>query len=380
MTAPELDRPTADPKTHAPEVPQGGFEDEFGLESNAARRAASAGKPPVDTVVEPEPEEELEAEGGEEGEGEEEQEAKPEEEGEGEKEEGEGEGEGSDEDITVQSLDSTEAQALLDELLTHPAAENLTFAVKRDNQIEQLSLAELKRDAAGYVGQERVGDMAKQLRQEQELLTKEREQFAKNINDPKHFFDFIEEYADDPLEYFQTLASLSAGYIDEWSGQPSSYRRHRRETANSRTLLSIAERLEKLEKGGTRKTEPEDATSAPRGEPAVGHDGLTDAQRQVAQQRATLVQKFGFDVGEVGEAYAKAGRPTDFEGWFATYTKAQRDGARAVQDKENERKRHGPAVRQGPRRRTEPTRGRPSNTWPSVQDIEAEIAAARRKK
>lgn len=352
-------------------APSDSFEEEFGLRSNASVRAEAA---PVDV-------EEIDDEEIEEEEIEEESDERDEERDEEQDDElMEGEVEPDDELLgEIKGMSRSERQMLLDALLAGEDADDLNLNYRAGDKDRREPWAAVRRNAAGYFGQEEVTKKAAELKEQvaafEEHRKKEIERITTPMRDPARFVDFMESVADKPLDYLKALVEHASARLEEAEQNPAAFHAKLVARQSDRRVQGLEAKLDQvmeLLKGGKPPQEEKQEERKPK------QQEFTPQQIAEYERRIGVVKKAGFDPDKVGPAYEAAGFPRDFDKWFKKY----RSDNRRSDVRQNRQQEPRARVPRSLRRRGG---GRPTNraqgeSWPSVDAVDKEIKAIVRER
>lgn len=344
------------------------FEQEFGLQSNAEPAPGAAPRTVARETVSDEPLED---------EGDLEQDEEQEQEEERESDEPEGDEEPDDELLTeLKGMSKTERQLLLDALLRGEDADDLHLTYRANEQDRREPWAAVRRNAAGYFGQEKITEIAAGLKQEratfEEQKKAEMDRIATPMRDPVRFLDFIESVHQQPIDYLKKLAEVATQRVAEAEENPSLYQSRIQMRQTDRKVSTFEQKLDQvlqMLQGGGRppaKGQPEE-------------DGA-EQKAQVEKEynrRLDLVRSARLNPDKVGQAYEKAGFPPDFDRWFVGYVAGSKRVEPAAKANDERRKARVPSALRRRGGGTPPRRApaASSDPWPSVDDVDKAIKA-----
>lgn len=241
----------------------------------------------------------------------------------------------------LKDVDTPTRQDILQEFMTSNI-DDLTVSVRQSGKDVDLTLAELKRAAAGYSGEQAAGRQVKQLKADidrREKALVEREQFiAKQFDDPGDLLQFLDGNVEDPVQYFTAVKDHAEAILAEAEDNPARFRRDtalRRE--NSQLRSDVAD-IKALLKGQANPGTPEkdEAASAD----AARRQELVDE----GHRRRQHVTDLGYEVDAVAKAWTDAGEPDAFDHWFTKWAVTQeRDTSRAKTDTTKKNRQRGGA-------------------------------------
>jgi hypothetical protein len=292
----------ADPRINPRENLSSDFDKEFALSSNINPEETPLAELTIETVETDLESNEEEDEGGE-PEIEEKKEKEVEEE------------EDSDEDVALNDLSVTDRQKLLEELMDDDA---LTIPYRSNGKDVRASVAEIKRAAAGYAGQDAVtkasADFKKEMEDARGALKIRQDEIVQAFKTPRTFYDLIEKNMEDPVEFLNGFLPLAQDLLDTVERDPVGFKRDRAMNRQEQRLVELTAKLESLVGG---ETAPRRQAAE---EPKVDYDKEATASANAEGQKRMdwVTEKHpDIDMDELIEAFGKAGRPDDFYQWFA---------------------------------------------------------------
>lgn len=223
----------------------------------------------------------------------------------------------------LKEVDLETRQDILDEFVD-TNIDDLVVNVMQAGQDVELTIKELKRQAAGYTGESNAGAKQKELkadikRREDAIGAREKfltDQFA----DPTQLMTFLDANVEEPEKYFKAVKEHADAVLAEAEDNPAQFRRNaalRRENVELRNqLTSIDTKLDRIAGNGSRDTD------------ASGEEADADTHAQLVkegQRRYQLVADAGLDKAGVEKAWKAAGEPEDvgFDRWLLLWSRKQ---------------------------------------------------------
>ncbi len=255
----------------------------------------------------------------------------------------------------LKDVDLPTRQDILDEFVTSNI-DDLKVSLRQGGADVELSIGELKRQAAGYAGEANASRQIKEMKAEittREKALKDREKFITDqFNDPADLMTFLDSHVTDPVQFFTAVKNHADAVLAEAEDHPARFARDaalRRENASLRSDIS---EIKSLLTNGKRPGTPEAPDAS-----AADADQVAEIKEE-GQRRRSMVKELGFGVDAVAKAWAGAGEPDNFDPWFAKWAVTQeRDTSKAktTATKVN-RQKGGAALRRRGAANPQPTR------------------------
>lgn len=253
---------------------------------------------------------------------------------------------GDDEVESVESwlkdVDPATRQSILDQFVVDNI-DDLTVPVTQAGKEVPMSIAQLKRAAAGYAGETQITAKVKAMKadiERRETALKDREGFiAKQFKDPADLMTFLDGQVEDPVKYFTAVKAHADSVLTEAEENPARFHRDavlRRDNVSLRS--DIADIKAMIRGKNATETSESDATEGAETEETLIAEGA---------RRREMVVGAGFKVDAIVKAWADDDEPPDFDRWFLKYAlKDRKDtSTRARASTGNNRRRGGKSLR-----------------------------------
>ena len=247
----------------------------------------------------------------------------------------------------MKDVDPATRQTILDQFVIDNI-DDLTVPVTQAGKEVPMTIAQLKRAAAGYAGETQVTAKVKGMKadiERREKALKDREGFiAKQFKDPGDLMTFLDGQVEDPVKYFTAVKAHAESVLTEAEDNPARFSRDAALRRENASLRSDIKDIKDMISG-------KNASGTPDGDATEGADADEKTVTEGVRRREMVVEA-GFKVDAIAKAWADDDEPADFDRWFVKYAlKTRKDTstrARASTDKKRRRggkslRRRGPA-------------------------------------